>query len=175
MQELAELETQKQIYMLISKEPGLHIGKIAELLDIKVPLAIYHIRYLEKHDLITIVKERGYTRCYLIGMVGIKEKKILSLIRQETPLKIVLYLLKKPHSKHKELLEHFDIAKSTLSYHLKKLMKRGIVDVQLADGEQGYCIINEQEIIKILIKYKPSRVALGVKNTWEDFTIYYKK
>lgn len=173
MKESVELETQKQIYRLILKEPGLNIGKIAELLDINGPLTIYHIRYLEKHDLITIVKGEGYTRCYLKGTVGVKDKKILSLIRQETPLKIVLYLLKNPHSKHKEILEHFDIAKSTLSYHLKKLMKKGIITIRLIDGEQGYTIINEKEIIRILIKYKPSRVALGVKDTWVDFTVHY--
>lgn len=172
MNESVELETQKQIYSIIEKQPGLNISKIAELLNINVPLTLYHLRYLEKHDLISLVKENGYTRCYLKGKVGVEDKKILSILRQEIPLRIVLFLLKHPYSKHKEILEKFDIAKSTLSYHLKKLMKRGIVDVQTIGKEQRYAVIDEKKIINFLIKYKPSRVALGLKDTWADFTIH---
>ena len=175
MKESAELETQKQIYNLISKEPGLNLSKISELLNINIPLTIYHLRHLEKHDLITIIREEGYTRCYIKGKVGVKDKKILSILRQKIPLRIVLFLLKNPYSQHKEILKKFDVAKSTLSYHLKKLVDHGIIAIQLVDEEQGYAVINEEEIIRFLIKYKPSRVALGLRDTWADFTVRKKE
>ena len=90
-------------------------------------------------------------------------------------MKIVLFLLKNPHSKHREILEHFDIAKSTLSYHLKKLVKNGIIsDVSINEG-QGFTVIDEEKIVRFLIKYKPSRVALGLKDTWIDFTVRKKE
>jgi len=172
MTESAELEIQKQIYQIISEEPGLNLSKIVELLDLNMPLLLYHIRYLERHNLISVSKETGYTRCYIKGEVGVEDKKILSILRQEIPLKIVFFLLKNPHSKHKEILEHFDIAKSTLSYHLKKLVKNGIIsDVSINEG-QGFTVIDDEKIIRFLIKYKPSRVALGMKDTWIDFTVH---
>jgi len=175
MKQASELEKQQQIYILVLKQPGLHINKIAQLLNIDRQLIIYHLRYLEKHGLITITKEKGYTRCYIVGEIGIEDKKKLSLLRQEIPLKIVLFLLKHPYAKHKEILEKFDIAKSTLSYHLKKLVQQGIIDIQDIGTEKGYSIINEKETINFLIKYKPSRIALGLKDTWTDFTIYGEK
>jgi predicted transcriptional regulator len=169
-----EIETKKRIYSLIADHPGLHLRKIAELLKLNVPLALYHLRYLEKHDLITLIKEGGYTRCYLKGTISTKERKLFSILRQEIPLGIVLYLLNNPQSKHREILDHFKIAKSTLTYHLKKLIKHGIISIQ-TENEAGYAVINEQEIIRFLIKYKPSRIATGLKDTWADFTIYSKK
>ncbi|MFH1101832.1 MAG: winged helix-turn-helix transcriptional regulator [Methanobacteriota archaeon] len=175
MKQESELEKQKRIYILISKQPGLHINKIGELLNIDRQLITYHLRYLEKHNLITITKEKGYTRCYIKGEIGIEDKKKLSLLRQEIPLKIVLYLLKHPYTKHREILAEFDIAKSTLSYHLKKLIHQEIIDIQDIGTEKGYLIINEKEIINFLIKYKPSRISRGLKDTWTDFTIYKKK
>ena len=51
-------------------------------------------------------------------------------------------------------------------------MKHGIITIQLVDEEQGYTVINENEIIRFLIKYKPSRIALGLKDTWVDFTVH---
>jgi len=171
MKEAAELETRKQIFNLISENPGLNISKIAEILNIETSLTIYHLRYLLKNDLINIVKERGYTRCYIKGEVGVEDKKILSILRQELPLKIVLFLLKNPFSKHKDILGFLDVAPSTLSYHLKKLMDKGIVDVHFVENGVGYVVISEKRIISFLIKYKPSRVAMGMKDTWADFTI----
>ena len=47
MNESAELEIQKQIYSIIKKQPGLNMSKISELLNINVPLTLYHLRYLE--------------------------------------------------------------------------------------------------------------------------------
>ena len=172
MKDSTELETRKQIYTIIEKHPGLNISKIAELLNINVPLTLYHLRYLERHDLITIIKENGYTRCYIKGEVGVEDKKILSILRQEIPLRIVLFLLKNPLSRHKEILEHFEIGKSTLSYHLKKLVKREIIAIHTIGGEQGYSVTDKKVIISFLIKYKPSRVALGLKDTWVDFTVH---
>jgi len=171
MKEAADIETRKQIFNLIKENPGLNVTKIAELLKIETSLTIYHLRYLLRHDLISIEKEKGYTRCYTKGEIGIEDKKILSILRQEIPLKIVIFLLKNPYSKHKEILKNLDIAPSTLSYHLKKLIKKGIVSLQLINESEGYIVINEKRIIGFIIKYQPSRVALGLKDTWKDFTI----
>lgn len=145
MVESSEIETQKQIYELITKEPGLHISKIANLLNISTPLLLYHLHFLEKNELITVIKEEGYTRCYAKGQVGSDDKKLLSLLRQDILLKIILYLLKNPYAKHKEILAQFDMAKSTLSYHLKKLVNNQIIRVQTVGDEEGYAVLNEQE------------------------------
>jgi predicted transcriptional regulator len=175
MSEPVELETQKKIYTLIAKEPGLHLNKIAELLNLDRPLVLYHLHSLEKHDLIVVERDEGFTRCYLRGEISIDDKKKLSMLRKQIPLQIVLFLLEHPSSRHKEILENLSIAKSTLSYHLENLVRNGIIGSRILGEEFGYSVIDQDEIIRILIKYKPSRIALGVKDTWTDFSIYKKK
>jgi predicted transcriptional regulator len=169
--ETEELETQKQIYLLVSKHPGLNLSTIAEMLRISLPLALYHLRYLEKHNLVSFTKEDGFQRYYLKGEVGVQDKLFLSLFRQEVLLKIVLVLLKTPYTRHKDLLEYFEMSPPLLSYHLKKLVKKGIIAVQGSGQERGYFVVNEGEVITFLIKYEPYKILGGISETWTNFTI----
>jgi len=82
MTETYEFKTQKQIYILISKQPGLNLSKIAEILRIDIELARYHLQHLEKNDLLTSTKDEGFRRYYLKGMIGVKDKKFLSLFNE---------------------------------------------------------------------------------------------
>ena len=122
--------TKNYIIDLIEENPGLHLAKIAEMLNMSSQLAEYHLLNLEKINLIIGIKGKNkyYKRYYVKeGEIGRDEKKILSLLRQEHLIKIVLLILKNPSIKHKQLLENLDIVASTLSYHLKKLEEYDII------------------------------------------------
>jgi len=150
-------ETRRKIYVLISKNPGLHLSKIAEILDMRPSLAEYHLTQMQKNNLIVGVKEEGgyYKRFYLKDSdVGISDKNFLKLLRQELLLKVVLLLLKNSVLKHKELSERLNVVPSTLSYHLKKLIENGIIGLSSYGKEKGYTLKNRKEIIKILKKYE---------------------
>ena len=108
---------------------------------------------------------------YLDIVIGPKEKRILAVLRQEIPLKIVLFLLKNQNATHKEILERFEITKSTLSYHLKKLVNRGIINIQMLNNEKTYNVMNENEIMMLLIRFKPYRLLDGFKDIWADLTV----
>jgi predicted transcriptional regulator len=173
MSEILELEIRKKIHDVIAKNPGINLTRIAELLALSVPLADYHLRYLVRHGVITAEKEAGaHKRFYITGTIGSEEKKLLRLLRQDIPLQIVVYLLNNPHSKHKDILQHFQIAPSTLTYYLQKLLKHKIIDVKPSGNEKGYWVPNEQEIIRFLIRYKQSKALQRFKETWvDDFTL----
>lgn len=161
--------TQREIYELIEKNPGLHLSKIAEMMNMRLSLAQYHLLNLEKDDLIVSDVEEGYKRFYVEDSdVGTHEKRILSVLRREIPLQIVLFLLKKSNAKHKEILENINVSPSTLSYHLNKLVEYEIVDVNTYGDEKGYRIRNKKEIIKCLVKYI---VIDGFKDLWDDFKV----
>jgi predicted transcriptional regulator len=170
MNESFEFEIRRKIFKLILKNPGLHSSKIAEILKISGQLADYHLLYLERSNVITAVKEAGYRRYYVKGKIGIEERQRLSLLRQEMPLKIVLYLLKNPNTKHKELYKFLEIAPSTLSYHLKKLIKIGIVTFYVLNNVVFYYIKNDKEIIQLLMKYEPHSWIDNFEDVWADFT-----
>src|SRR5512136_827411 len=101
MDEILELDTRRKIFDLVSRNPGLHLSKIAEVLQMSVQLVEYHLLYLEKNVVVYAERESGFTRYYIKGGIGTADKKILSLLRQEVPLKITIFLLKNDNSKNK--------------------------------------------------------------------------
>lgn len=171
MNEVLELETRRKIYDLVSKNPGLHLSKIAELLHMRISLVEYHLIYLVKNNIFVFVKESGYLRFYVKGKIGVKDKRILALLRQDVPLRIVLFLLKNINSQHKDILRNTNVAPSTLSYHLKKLVKYGLITVQTCGEERGYSISNKELIIRLLIQYKPYNLIDSFKDVWIDLTV----
>lgn len=171
MNELLELETRRKIYDLVSRNPGLHLSKIAELLKMRTSLVEYHLLFLEKHQVVRGVKESGYTRYYIEGMIGTSDKKILSLIRQEIPLRVMLFLLKNDNSQHKEILKNVDVSSSTLSYHLKKMVDHGIIYVNTHGENRGYSITSKEEIVGLLVQYKPYNLIDSFKDVWVDLSV----
>lgn len=165
-----DLEIRRKIYNLIEKNPGLNAKKISDILKISGQLADYHLLYLERHNIIQSAKEEGYRRYYKIGEMGKEERKKLSLLRQEIPLKIVLLLLEKYSLSHKELLSFFDIAPSTLSYHLKKLVKNDIIFFQIIVSEKKFRIKDINYVKSLLIKYKPYSWVDNFTDAWSDLS-----
>jgi len=163
-----------KIIDLVIKNPGLHLSKIAELLNMRISLAEYHLQYLEKNNLITAIKEDGghYKRYYTIdNQIGSEDKTILSLLRQEIRLKIVIYLLMKSKRRHINLLHELDISSSTLSFHINKLVSSNIISVNTYGTEKGYIVNNKKKIIGILLKYGLHLVVEDFKDVWEDLSL----
>ena len=115
------------------------------------------------------VKDIGYyKRYYIEGSVeGSTERKIVSLLREEIPLKIVLFLLKRQNAKHKEILENFNITSSTLSYHLNKLVNLGIVDIPTLE-KKGYSVRDNKEIMRLIKKYRLIPLSKSFSDVWDD-------
>ena len=170
MREESEIETQKRIFSLISNNPGLHSRKISIILKISGQLADYHLQYLEKKNLIYSVKEAGYRRFYIQGRIGQEDRKRLSMLRQEVPLKIILFLIKNPGSKHKDILRLIEIAPSTLTYHIKKLVESEIIEIKSRNDIRKYYIKNVNEIINLLVQFKPYSWIDNFSDIWADFT-----
>ena len=171
MDDVLELETRRRIFDLVQKNPGLHLSRIAEILGMRTSLVEYHLLYLEKNELILSTKESGYSRYFSKGSIGVDDKKIIAVLRQDVPLKIVLFLLKSSRSQHKEILENVDVSPSTLSYHLKKLQNNGIISVQTFGEERGYFITDREGILRLLIKYKPYNLIDSFKDIWIDLGV----
>ena len=169
MTEILELETRRKIYNLIVKNPGLHVSRIAELLDLSSQLIDYHLLYMQRHELITIELEEGYKRCYIKGEIGSEDKRILKFLRQEIPLTIIVYLLKNPYARHRDIYKELGISSPLSSYHLRKLVKSGIIEVSSSGDKHGYIVSNAEKVIELLIRYRPTSVTKMVKDTWMDF------
>jgi predicted transcriptional regulator len=162
-------DTQQKIFDIIQINQGLHLSKIAELMNMRLSLAQYHLSNLERDHMVIAVSEKGYKRYYTDAInIGSQEKKILALLRQETPLKIITFLIKRQTAQHKQILEHISVSPSTLSYHLNKLVLAEIIEVSAYGEEKGYRIRNRKEIKSCVLKYVLTK---GLDDLWDDFSI----
>ncbi len=148
------IENRRNIYQFIKDHPGSSLSEISKFLNLDIPLVDYHTRFLEENNYIESEKKDGYKRYYPKNGIGVIERKYLSILRNDIPLKIVIYLLKNPNSRHKEILRNFDISESNLTYYLNKLLKFGIIEVKKQKGQHNiYYVLNKKEITNFLTKY----------------------
>jgi predicted transcriptional regulator len=163
--ELLELETRRSIYNLVLSQPGLHLREIQRRLEMHVNLVEYHIHHLLASELIMAVEQGGYTRYFPASAPGSgsdvdrltsKEKRVLGLMRQPMPLRIMVYLIAAGTAQHKDICDHLGCAPSTLTYHMKKLVK-GQVVVQVTAGEgKGYHLSDRRGVARLLMLYRPA-------------------
>ena len=176
MKKILDHKIRKKIYNLISKNPGIHLSKIAEVLNIRISLIEYHLVIMEEHNLVVSIKEpRGYHRRYYVedSGIGTEDKKILALLRQDILLKIVLLLARNPRLRHKNILENLDISPSTLSYHINRLVENEIIEVTPQEMERGYRLKDKKKIVRLLLRYELHVFIEEFRDIWKDLQ-YYK-
>ena len=93
MTEVLELEIRRKIHKIITKNPGIHASKIAEIVSLSGQTTDYHLLYMERNEIINSTKQEGYRRYYAKGKLGFKDRRQIAILRHETPLKIVLILI----------------------------------------------------------------------------------
>ncbi|MGC9307567.1 MAG: winged helix-turn-helix transcriptional regulator [Thermoplasmatota archaeon] len=169
------LETRRTIYDLIVRYPGLHEREIARRLDISLSTLDYHLHYMEKRGLVVARKDGRYTRYFAAKKVGMQDKKIISLMRQETPRQIVLFLLEHPGAIHKDICSAVGKSPSTVSFHLKKLAKAGIIEGVSLGRKTAYEVIDEEAVANALITYQDTFVDTAVDSFIDTWTALHPR
>ncbi len=151
-----QLDARRRLFEAIKEFPGIHMRELQRKTGMALGTLRYQIRFLEKHGLIVERKEGRLLTYYPAkggADVDARDKKYLSILRQELPRLIVLHLMMHPHSTHGEMKGHFNVSPSTLSYHLKRLAQARIIE---KDENGRYYVIEEERVAKVLITYRQS-------------------
>lgn len=167
-----EVESRKKIYKLIEEYPGLHMREISRRTGMALNLVKYHLDQLKRYEMLDEIEENEYKRYFPREgerRVDYRDKRHLALLRQEIPLSIVVYLLNEEKAvSHRELKDELDIAPSTLSYHLKKMEKKGLLE---KDGRK-YRVREPKMISDLLMKYEPPRDIIdNFIDLWESLSL----
>lgn len=170
---ILELETRRRIYDYILKNPGLHFRALSRDLQIPKTTMDYHLTYLKKNGIIKERAEKGYFRYYITQRVGSVEKDIINIFRQNIPLAIILFLYAYPERSRKAMYKDLRIPITTISYYLKSLIKKDIVEKQKFGRKFLYKLKNNSEMYKFLNKYENSlfrdNTLVDIMN-WLKFT-----
>ena len=151
-----ELNTRRKIYDIVKKFAGCHFREIERKSRLSTGAVKYHLNYLTKHGLIKEEKETNNIR-YFPREFKPENKKLMSLLRQKSIRKILLFVLMHNNCNHEQIVKYVKLSPSTVSWHLKKLEESNIIGFIRAGRKTYYNIlINKEEIIKLLITYKES-------------------
>lgn len=156
MKDALELETRRRIYARISSVPGMYFREIQRALKLEVGEAEYHLAYMEKAGLVSVQMDENRKRYYAKGAVDDYDRRLLALLRQEAPRRIIMEVLLAGSLSFQAIHEKLGKAKSTLSFHLSKLSETGVLAVEKSGKENIYRAGDEERIARCLIAYKKS-------------------
>ena len=159
-EEVLAVKTRRDLYQYVRSNPGFHLREIARALSLSITLADYHLRFLEKNELVSWTMDGEYKRYYPRSVTGDKEsraaltedeKRVLAYLRQPVPFRVLAFLMERDAATHKEILAHVPVSPSTLSHHLKKMQYAGILSP--AEDRGGYRVTKPTGVARLMATY----------------------
>jgi len=167
------IDTKSIIYEKICNNPGIHFRELVNSLGREVGVIEYHIRRLEKEDLIIGIRHRKQKMFFdSTWEERIDDVKILiNNLRKTIPRSILIYLsnLKVEYISLKSLADELGISSSGLHWHIKRLIE----DKLILPKRRGREVLLRLNIESMLI-HKLGKEIYPSK--WEIFLdeIHYK-
>ena len=180
-EDILAVQTRKDLYDFVRRNPGFHLRELARALNLSITLADYHLRFLERHDLITSSMDGEYKRFYPRSTPGLADphpaltaadRQVLGFLRQPVPLRVMNFLMEREDATHKMILEQVPVSPSTLSHHLKKMQAAGIID-RAESKDRGYRIRNPKSVARLMATYElasTDQVDTSIR-VWGEFRL----
>lgn len=170
-----DLENRMNIYQLIQKNPGLHQREIMREFNLCEGTIRYHLNYLLKRKLITANIEKNYKRFFISNKIGIENKKMIYLIRKKICKHIILFLIFGQAASIAKLSKELGLHPKTIEYHLKTLIREGIV--KKATTKNNVVNVNCNTVKYVEYNYGPREIIYVLTDYQQinDFFIVNKK
>ncbi|MFH1101486.1 MAG: winged helix-turn-helix transcriptional regulator [Methanobacteriota archaeon] len=156
--DVLELEIRRRIYNHILKCPGLHERELSRVLTIALSTLDYHLHYLECRGMITGRSDGRYARYYAAEGIGVKDKDVLAILRQQGTRRVIMFLLLHPHSTHRDICNHLGVSLSTTSFYLSKLEKLDIILRVHSMKKTVFFVKDPEHVSDLLITYRKTFV-----------------
>ena len=116
----------------------------------------YHLMYLERAGMLKSEAD-GHRKRYFISRAFVEaQRRILGVLRQDVPRRIVLDILLHGERTFSELQIAAGVSKSTLSYHLQKMTSRDLLVRFRRERESVFAIKDMDEVSKLLVANRQS-------------------
>lgn len=164
------LSTRAKIYRIVKKSPGLHFREIQRRSRLAIGNLQYQLEVLQKNHLLKASKHGKFVRYYSVqGEPAEADALVLSLLRQESIRRIVLFLLTEKKGTNFSIASAIGLSPSTTSWHVKKLLDAGIAEKRSRGKKRFFYLANPEQISTILVNYKRSFLDELVDNFVETF------
>lgn len=118
----------------------------------------YHLRRLELDGRVTSARHGFYRFFYPSTLFGEKQRDVLSMLTLDTPRELLLHIIERPDSGQEYLARAVNVSQPTVSWHLKRLVKMGIVQRRVTGKSVTYLVVGESaaEIATFIRSYHPT-------------------
>ena len=167
------LDPRNNILEFIRKNPSTHLRKIKNTLGYSMGTIQYHVAKLE-NDGVIFSKRTGFYKNYF--HVGESDQTdVMSILNLESPRRILLYVAKNEPCSHMDIAKGIGLSSSTVSWHMKKLVDKGIIQLRYDGKFSIYLIKNKSELLPLLSKFKSSTWNDMVDNMTEMFAAFQQE
>jgi predicted transcriptional regulator len=145
------------IYQFIANNPGCHLRKISKDLHLAMGDTQYHLKTLERTDLIKSRRIGVFRRYYTVSICGEKLESLLAILRQEAPRDIIIFLIENPGATQADVAKHKGFSAPTINWHMSRLIEIGLIRSHKQGKFLNYYIKADiKDITAILRRYYPS-------------------
>ncbi|PIN75850.1 transcriptional regulator [Candidatus Woesearchaeota archaeon CG10_big_fil_rev_8_21_14_0_10_37_12] len=159
-----DLDVRKKIFQTVEAFPGSHFREIQRKTNLSTGSLQHHLNFLVRHGVLSEVKENNKVR-YFPKFFSSDDKVLLGLLRQRSIRNILLFLLIKNKANHKAIAQFVKLSPSTISWHIKKLEEKGIIE-RNQNGKKTYYgfVIAKEKLVHLLIMHRESFIDKLVDN-----------
>lgn len=132
----------------------MHLRGLARLAETSEALAGYHLDRLSDTGRVRDRRGSGYRRFFPAEPPAPDEREagLLTVLRREAPFEMTLHLLVTGPSPNCQLSEQTGLARSTVTYHLRRLEEADVV-TRREDGV--YELVDPREVERVLLRWPP--------------------
>jgi predicted transcriptional regulator len=147
----------RRIYEYIVDNPSCHVRKISRELDIAIGDTQYHLKILEKKDLIKSRRVGLFRMYYAVAIFRERQQSILAVLGQEVPRDIILFLIESPGATQIDIARHESLTPPTINWHMSRLIEIGLVSRRKKGKFVKYYTQGDTDDITNILKiYYPS-------------------
>ena len=160
-----ERDVRDRILRFIRDNPGCHLRKIKDELDLAMGTVQYHLDRLEKAGRVTSQKQSLHKYFFLVGVFEENEKQLLEALSNETARDILMFIIEqKKYPSQSEISKHIGISSPSISWQITRLQDYGIID-EIKEGKfKRYKLHGDSKQFAALLKnYYPN-----IWNRWSN-------
>jgi predicted transcriptional regulator len=147
--------TRRTIHDHVAARPGVHFNELVRVLDLAPGQAQYHLKRLTRADRVVAEELFGQTHYYPPEFDD-WERAALALLHRETTADIVAELLAAGPLASGETADRVGIARSTLSWHVARLVEAGVVQKQRQGNAVVLSVADTERTARLLNRADPS-------------------
>jgi predicted transcriptional regulator len=128
----------------IQNNPGCHLRKIKENMDVSMGTAQYNLEKLEKMQRIVSTRHGLYKHYFPAGIFQENEKEILRVLGQETSREILMFIIEQQAPTQTDIANRVGISAASVSWYLKRLNQYKLID-EIREGRYKRYQLHDRE------------------------------